>query len=88
MKQELEAVRAWAREKLQGGNEPPWAWYQYMKLVETVDAILGGMAVTTTTENSPQSEQHPGGHLRLVDSMNPQDNAQPHPVGLPTRLPM
>ena len=43
MRQELERVREWAATKIQGGSEPPWAWYQYMKLVETADAILAGM---------------------------------------------
>ena len=88
MKADLERVRAWAREKIQGGQEPPWAWYQYMKLVETLDAILAGMAATITTESSQQSDSRPGGHLRLVGSTRPQDNAPPHHVGLPIQMPM
>lgn len=88
MKQELENVRAWAQEKLQGGEEPPWAWYQYMKLVETLDAILAGMAATTTTENLPQPDKHPGAHLRLVDSTYPQDNAPRRPAGPLVQMPM
>jgi hypothetical protein len=39
-KTQLEAVRAWADGKIVTGAEPPWAWYQYMKLRETLDAIL------------------------------------------------
>src|SRR5580704_4588576 len=35
MREELERIRDWAKTKIQGGSEPPWAWYQYMKLVET-----------------------------------------------------
>lgn len=46
MQAELERVRDWAKEKIRDGSEPPWAWYQYMKLVETTDAILDGMAAT------------------------------------------
>ncbi len=46
MKQKLTEVRQWAKDKLATGSEPPWAWYQYMKLVETVDAILTGMEST------------------------------------------
>lgn len=42
---DLEEMRAWADEKI-AGDEPPWAWYQYMKLRETLDAILAGMAAT------------------------------------------
>jgi hypothetical protein len=88
MQAELELVRDWAKAKLQGGSEPPWAWFRYMQLVETVDAILAGMAATVTMESSPQSGPHPGGHLRLVDSTCPQDTAQPHHVEPPILLPM
>lgn len=88
MQAELERVRDWAKAKIQGGSEPPWAWYQYMKLIETADAILAGMAATVTPEDSQQVAQHPGTHLRLVDSACQQDTSRPHPVGLPVQLPM
>lgn len=87
MQKQLEQVREWADTKLASGEEPPWAWYQYMKLRETLDAILAGMAVVTT-ESSPQSEQHQETRLRLVEATDPQDNAQRHPAGLPTQTPM
>ena len=86
MRDELERVREWAQDKLQGGSEPPWAWYQYMKLVETVAAILDGM--DATKENSPQSELPQDAHLRLVDSMNQPDIAPPRPARPKPRLPM
>ena len=88
MKQDLERVREWAQAKVQGGEQPPWAWYQYMKLIETVDAILAGMAATIPMGSLQQSQQHPDGHLRLVDSTCPRDTSQPHPVGLPIQMPM
>jgi hypothetical protein len=81
MEAELERVRAWAKDKLQGGEEPPWAWYQYMKLVETVDAILAGRRATT--ENSLQSGPHPATHLRLVETTCPRDSVQTHPGRTP-----
>lgn len=85
--QHLREVRQWAKAKIDGGQEPPWAWYQYMKLLETIDAILGASAAVTT-ENSRQSEVQLGAHLRLVDSKYQQDSAQPHQSGLPVHLPM
>jgi hypothetical protein len=88
MKEDLERIRAWAQSKIQGGSEPPWAWYQYMKLVETCDAILAGQAATATRENLPQSPEHSGAHLQLVDSTYQPDSAQPHHVGLPVQMPM
>ncbi len=85
--EELERVRRWAKEKIAQGSEPPWAWYQYMKLIETIQALTAGMAATVTRESSKQSESHPGAHLRLVDSTDQPDDAQHHPVGLPVQLP-
>lgn len=87
MRDELERVREWAQAKLATGEEPPWAWYQYMKLRETLDAILAGMD-SVTTESSQQLAQQPETHLRLVDSTGPQDSARRRPAGLPTQLPM
>jgi hypothetical protein len=86
---ELEGVREWASQKLASGAEPPWAWYQFMKLRETLDAILAGMdAVTPQTENSPREAPQPGRHLRLVEATRSPDIAQRHQAGEPVRLPM
>lgn len=82
----LEQARGWAKDKLAAGQEPPWSWYQLMKLVEAADAILAGM--DATKENLPLSEQPAEKHLRLVGSTDPQDSAQPRPAGLPIQLPM
>jgi hypothetical protein len=88
-KADLERVRDWAVSKLATGEEPPWAWYQYMKLHETLDAILDGMdSVTLQTENSQPVGPHPGTHLRLVGATDPQDGAQQHHAEQPIPLPM
>ena len=84
---ELQRLRQWAQEKIDAGSEPPWAWYQYMKLIETVDAILAGMDVTTT-ENLPQSVQRPEKRLRLVGAKRQQDTSPPHPVDSKVQMPM
>ena len=83
---ELKRVRQWAKEKIQGGSEPPWAWYQYMKLIETTDAILDSLSATT--DNLPQSGQHSGSSLRLVDSTGQQDAALRRPGKWKIRMPM
>ena len=87
MRSELENIREWADAKIESGQEPPWAWFQYMKLRETLDAILAGMD-SVTTESSRQSTQHPEKHLQLVETTDPQDSAQHRPAGLPTQEPM
>jgi len=88
MRDDLERVRDWAKTKLQGDSEPPWAWYQYMKLVETCDAILKGMDATSPTASSRQSSDSQGAHLRLVDPTCPQDNTPRRPVSTQPQMPM
>jgi len=84
---ELNRVREWAQEKISAGSEPPWAWYQYMKLIESVDAILEGMAATTT-ENLQQSDARRERRLQLVDSTCQQDTSPRRPVDSKVPLPM
>jgi len=45
----LQLCRHWAEGRVATGNEPPWAWYQYMKLIETVSAIQTSRAAATTS---------------------------------------
>jgi hypothetical protein len=42
-RQELQRLRTWADTKIAAGQEPQWAWYQFMKLREALDAIVGQM---------------------------------------------
>ncbi|MGA9561649.1 MAG: hypothetical protein WBR32_11465 [Pseudolabrys sp.] len=65
MRQELERVREWAIEQLAAGTEPPWSWYQYMKLREATESILAGMDVAQPMEDSEKSAPH----LRLVGAV-------------------
>jgi hypothetical protein len=88
MREALEHVRSWATQKIQGGSEPPWAWYQYMKLIESVDAILSGMDATITLQDSLGSERRSETHLRLVARTDLQDSAPRHPSESPVSLPM
>lgn len=89
-KAELERVREWANEKLAAGEEPPWAWYQYMKLTEALDEILQGMAaVTPLREDSPRAEPPRDGHLRLVAQNGRQESERsPRDRNPPIPLPM
>ncbi len=66
IKVQLGNIREWAKAKIQSGSEPPWAWFQYMKLTETVDAILSGMESVRPTGNSRQSGSRQDTSLRLA----------------------
>lgn len=84
---DLERLREWADDKIGAGSEPPWAWYQYMKLRETLDAILCGMDAVSPTGNLLQSVPRPGNGLQLVASNTRRDTARRRRVGTPIQLP-
>ncbi len=71
---DLKKILSWTKEKLQGEDHPPWAWYNYMKLQEALNAVIKGRDVKTG--NLLQSEERPETHLQLVDSKYPQDTSQ------------
>ena len=83
---ELECVRDWAVEKIAHGSEPRWAWYQYMKLREALDVILGALGSfyagrfyaangEFTTSGAAFEKASP---TRLVDLTDSPDTAQHH----------
>jgi hypothetical protein len=63
---DLEHVRCWAKAKIDTGNEPPWAWYQYMKLVETIDAIVEGQSASARRWPSLATANHPVAHTKVT----------------------
>ena len=86
-KAELERVKDWAIDRLSTGNEPPWTWYQLMKLREASEALLAGMEATQPTADSRQSERRQGAGLRLVGATDPQDSVQHRPDAVRVQLP-
>jgi len=86
-RQRLLELREWATRKIQGGSEPPWAWYQYMKLNETIDAIAGSMD-SVTTDSSLQLESRQGKVIQLAASKCRQGTSRRRPADPPVRLPM
>lgn len=55
----LLTIRDWAGKKARSGQEPPWAWYQYMKLIEAVDFIRQGRASVRRVGASSQESAPP-----------------------------
>jgi len=85
---DLERVREWVIEKLATGSEPPWSWYQHMKLREALDAILMGMDATQPMADSLGSASRRGGGLRLVGGVDSPSSARRHPETPAVPLPM
>jgi hypothetical protein len=51
----LELCLHWAESRVATGNEPPWAWYQYMKLIETVEAIQTSRAAASPSAGATRA---------------------------------
>lgn len=86
-KADLERIRDLAVEKLSTGHEPPWVWYQLMKLREASEALLEGMEATQPTEGLLASEPRRGADLRLVGAGDQPETVPRHPNAVPVRLP-
>lgn len=84
---DLQKMRDWADGKIATGAEPPWTWFQYMKLRETLDQILEGTDAVMPTESSPRQEQRQESGPQLAVSNVRQGRAQPHQEVVPVRLP-
>ena len=42
MKPNWSDILDYARDKLSTGSEPPWSWYEHMKLIDAVTQIMKG----------------------------------------------
>ena len=66
------AVHDWAEGKLPSGDDSPWAKFDYLKLRETLEAIVLCMEATTQQIDSPPDsypmESRPEATPRLVVS--------------------
>lgn len=85
-KEDLQKIRDWADQKITTGDEPPWSWFQYMKLREVLDQIIGGFG-SVRTESSQPMEQRQENAIRLAVSNVEPSSAQPHQQVVVVRLP-
>jgi len=37
---QMRALKVWAVERMTVGTQTPWAWFQFMKLIEVIDTFL------------------------------------------------
>ena len=79
------ALWAEAENKQTSGDESYWARFDYLKLRETLEAIVSAMEVTAQQAEAPSSEPPPDNTLRLVVSNDPPESEDP-PAGEPDDL--
>jgi hypothetical protein len=81
---DLQILRDWAEAKVNAGQCPWWAWYQYVKLREALDGVIAatvcaGMQIVPPP---PDSEIEP----RIVASHIRPDNCSPQTASAPPRV--
>jgi hypothetical protein len=86
-KDQFDGMLIWASEKRSAGQERPWAWFQYLKLEETLGSLLSGMAASMPL-GSLQSELRQARHIRRLGHTDQQECAQSHQSDEPVQLPM
>lgn len=87
-REQLQQMRDWADGKITTGAEPPWSWFQYMKLREVLDQVIAGMEATTPqTANSPLEGQCQGTGPRLAVSNTQPSTSQPRQQVVAVQLP-
>ena len=69
------AALDWAPGEPPSGEECYWARFDYLKLRETLEAIVSAME-TTAKEDQPASEVEPASTLRLVVSNDRLENEE------------
>lgn len=84
----LREILEWAKAKTHEGSEPPWAWFQYMKLIETIDAILKGTESVNPKGSLRRLGSQQDSGLRLVETKCQRDIVLPHHADAPPQLPM
>ena len=84
----LQEILEWAKGKTHEGSEPPWAWYQYMKIIEAIESILKGMRSVNPKENLQQFPLMKDIDLQLVDRTDPLNIAPHRPAETDPQMPM
>ena len=67
---QMRALKSWAVERMIDGTGTPWAWFQFMKLVEVIDTFLEAgedAGLTAPARNAP----HEGPIGENVVAFNP-----------------
>jgi len=85
----LDEVSAWAKARVDSGQEPPWTYHNLVTLANITKELAAGLEAAKRTENVPLlAEYHSGSReqedkiVRLSSLRSRPDDE--HPVALPT----
>ena len=61
MQNQLDDIADWARRRIRAGEEPPWAYYKLMQLLDAIEGLREDCPITQRMGNSLRSEVPPDG---------------------------
>ena len=56
---QMRALKEWAVERMTTGTQTPWAWFQFMKLLEVIDTFLEAEVDAGLQERRPTPAKRP-----------------------------
>ena len=56
----MRALKEWAIDRMTAGTQTPWAWFQFMKLLEVIDTFLDAEDDAGLHEKRPGIEKRAG----------------------------
>jgi hypothetical protein len=82
---ERQKLLDWAAGEPVAGDAPPWVSFDYLKLRETLEAIVSGMAAATQIEGEPPIELQPESDFRRLLTQADPDRAEARASDPPAR---
>jgi len=64
----MRALKEWAVERMTTGTQTPWAWFQFMKLLEVIDTFLDADDDAGLHERRPASSKRPSPRAKSLPS--------------------
>jgi hypothetical protein len=71
--EKMRALKEWAIERMTTGTQTPWAWYQFMKLIEVLDTFIeaGDEIEATSKPRAPAKRTRPKPLAENVVQLDP-----------------
>ncbi len=55
----MRALKEWAIDRMTAGTQTPWAWFQFMKLIEVIDTFLDADDAGLHERRPPSAKRSP-----------------------------
>jgi len=72
---QMRALKQWAIERMTAGTQTPWAWFQFMKLLEVLDTFIDA-GDEAGLHDKPQAKDKRACAKQLPTNVVPLDSAR------------